>query len=172
MAKHCFNNLFATAISANFLLLPLLTIRSYTSRHALLCLQALKAQRNNKLRSFLLPTLLILLRPRTLLPDSLIVGVIPTCLQSCAPVSNLEKPSVITIKNKAVLAPIPGTVCRRVSCCCCSCFTNSSRRSSIPASSLSKCFLSRFKDQYTNFEGIPKVSSPCILFLVAVRFLR
>src|SRR5690606_27277435 len=78
MAKHCFNNLLATAISANFLLLPLFTIRSYISRHALLYLQALKAQRNNRLRSFLLPTLLILLRPRTLLPDSRIVGVIPT----------------------------------------------------------------------------------------------
>src|SRR5690554_2614992 len=78
ISKHCFSNLLATAVRANFLLLPLFTIRSYTSRHALLCLQALKAQRKSKLRSFLLPTLLILLRPRTLLPVSRIVGVIPT----------------------------------------------------------------------------------------------
>ena len=78
MAKDCFSNLLATAIKASFLLFPFATIRSYISLHALLCLQAEKAHKNNKFLSFLLPTLLILLRPLILLPDSLIVGVMPT----------------------------------------------------------------------------------------------
>ena len=42
----------------------------------MLCLQALKEHRNNKFRSFLLPTLLIRARLLTLLPDSRIVGVL------------------------------------------------------------------------------------------------
>ena len=57
MAKHCFNSLFATAMSANFLLFPLFTILSYTSRHALLCLHALKAHRNNQVAEFLVADL-------------------------------------------------------------------------------------------------------------------
>jgi integrase len=46
----------------------LLTIRSKSSLQALLCLQALKEHRNNKFRSFLLPTLLILALPLILFP--------------------------------------------------------------------------------------------------------
>ena len=78
IAKLCFISLLETDIKANFLLFPLFTIRSQTSRQPLLCLQAVKEQRNNRLRNFLLPTLLILLRSLTLLPDSLIVDLIPT----------------------------------------------------------------------------------------------
>ena len=37
-----------------------------------------KAHKNSRFLNFLLPTLLILLRPLTLLPDCLMVGVIPT----------------------------------------------------------------------------------------------
>jgi len=45
---------------------------------ALLYLYAEKAAKNTRFLNFLLPTSLILKRPRTLLPDSRIVGVIPT----------------------------------------------------------------------------------------------
>jgi hypothetical protein len=67
-----------------------------------LCLQALKEHKNKRFRSFLLPNLFILALLLTLLPDSRIVGVIPAWLHNCEAVSNFEKPSVITIKNKAV----------------------------------------------------------------------
>jgi len=58
------------------LLFPFATKRSLISLHALLCLHAEKAHKNNRFLSFLFPTLLILLRPLTLLPDSRMVGVI------------------------------------------------------------------------------------------------
>ena len=70
MAKACFSNLFATAINANLARFPLATILSNKALQALLYLYAEKAAKNTRFLNFLLPTLVILRRPRTLLPDS------------------------------------------------------------------------------------------------------
>ena len=127
---------------------------------------------NSKFRSFRLPTLLIRLRPLTLVPDCLIVGVIPVKQHSCLALSKLVNPSVSTIRNIAVFFPIPGMLVNCSSCFSWVFLTKDSSLVSIWANSFSNCFSERFRDRVTIFEGVPRAFSPWILFLTAVRCFK